>query len=165
MHLCQRSSRVCTKARVLPKQPARLTFAAVRNLRYRLLVRNKDGYSLNKRMLRTTLIALFSVLALLFFFSSHQDTRKPLYGDGIERTFKGTGGPRIAKACMLYGSQNPLYERAVRSHRIHNELHNYPMHVLRHEITGGYWNKPSYLLSLVVNELAKPPEERTEWIM
>jgi len=67
---------------------------------------------------------------------------------------------------MLYGDPvDPLYERAIRSHRLHNERWNYPMHVLRRHITGGYWNKPSYLLGLIVAELAKPVEERVEWLM
>lgn len=128
--------------------------------------RKKDRHSpINKRQLRTTVLALLSVVFFVAFVLPYQSNSKHRYGDGIERVFKGKGGPRIAKACMLYGSQNPLYERAVRSHKLHNDLHNYPMHVLRHEITGGFWNKPSYLLSLVVNELAKAPEERAEWIM
>ncbi|KAB8556627.1 hypothetical protein FH972_025663 [Carpinus fangiana] len=67
---------------------------------------------------------------------------------------------------MLYGeTPNPLYERAVRSHRLHNERWNYPMFVLREQIAGGYWNKPSYLMSLIVQELAKPKSERLEWLM
>ncbi|KAF2461885.1 hypothetical protein BDY21DRAFT_375811 [Lineolata rhizophorae] len=73
--------------------------------------------------------------------------------------------PRIAKASMLYGQTNSLYERALRTHARHNELHGYAMHVLREEISRGYWNKLSYLHSLVVQELAKPAEQRVEWIM
>lgn len=87
-----------------------------------------------------------------------------LHKDDISRSFSGTGGPRVAKVSMLYGAST-LYERAVRSHRTHNEQFNYPMRVLREEITGGYWNKPSYLLALVVAELAKPAAERAEWLM
>jgi len=144
-----------------------LSDPTVRNLYYRLLVRNKDRHSSNNRQprSRTTLLAIVSIVCLIYFLWPRNTTRKLTLEDDLARRFKGEGGPRVAKACMLYGSQNPLYERAVRSHRVHNELHNYPMHVLRHEITGGYWNKPSYLLSLVVNELAKAPDVRAEWIM
>lgn len=39
------------------------------------------------------------------------------------------------------------------------------MEVLQQDITGGYWNKPSYLISLLVRELAKSPEERVQWLM
>ncbi|KAL4907584.1 hypothetical protein BDW74DRAFT_176335 [Aspergillus multicolor] len=66
---------------------------------------------------------------------------------------------------MLYGARNPLYERALQSHRRHAEGWGYGMEVLQNEIAVGYWNKPSYLLALVVNELSKPIAERVEWIM
>ncbi|KAJ5757108.1 Galactosyl transferase [Penicillium nucicola] len=39
------------------------------------------------------------------------------------------------------------------------------MHVLREDISVGFWNKPSYLLALVISELAKPAGERMEWLM
>ena len=74
--------------------------------------------------------------------------------------------PRIAKVSMLYGNPpNPSYVRALKTHRAHNERWNYAMEVLQQDITGGYWNKPSYLLSLLVRELAKPAAERIEWLM
>ena len=67
---------------------------------------------------------------------------------------------------MLYGDQvNPYYVRALKSHRRHNDRWNYGMHILQQDIVGGYWNKPSYLMSLIVNELAKPAAERVEWFM
>lgn len=67
---------------------------------------------------------------------------------------------------MCYGEDiNPLYERAVRTHKVHNERWNYPLHVLRHDVTGGFWNKPAYLMGIIVQELSKAPSERAEWIM
>lgn len=112
--------------------------------------------------LRGALLAVIAMLALHMLLkpgtSSTRDKRD------VARTFNGPGGPRIAKVSMLYG-KNPLYERALRSHHVHNERHNYPMQVLREDVTGGYWNKPSYLLSLIVQELAKSPEKRAEWLM
>ncbi|KAF1986911.1 glycosyltransferase family 34 protein, partial [Aulographum hederae CBS 113979] len=70
---------------------------------------------------------------------------------------------RIAKASMLFGQTNELYERALASHEKHNEMHGYPSSVLRHSVTTGYWNKISYLMSLIVLELGKPKDERLEW--
>jgi hypothetical protein len=29
----------------------------------------------------------------------------------------------------------------------------------------GAWSKPAYLLSLIVNELTKPEDERLEWLL
>lgn len=66
---------------------------------------------------------------------------------------------------MLYGGANSVYKRALKSHERHAVWHGYPMHVLRHEAATGYWNKPSYLLSLLVQELAKDPAERVQWMM
>lgn len=72
---------------------------------------------------------------------------------------------RVAKVSMLYGETNHMYERALQSHERHGKQWGYPMHILRQDISIGFWNKPSYLLSLVVNELTKPAGERMEWLM
>lgn len=66
---------------------------------------------------------------------------------------------------MLYGETNHMYERALQSHERHGKQWGYPMHILRQDIAVGFWNKPSYLLSLVINELTKPAGERMEWLM
>lgn len=67
---------------------------------------------------------------------------------------------------MLYGDElNPYYVRALRSHRTHNERWNYGMRVLEQDIVGSFWNKPSFILSAIVEELAKPMAERVEWFM
>lgn len=73
--------------------------------------------------------------------------------------------PRIGQISMLYGPTNDLYERAIRTHEIHARQRGYPSYVLRNEITGGYWNKPMYILSLIIQELAKPAVDRVEWFM
>ena len=72
---------------------------------------------------------------------------------------------RIAKASMLYGAPNDVFERALKSHDKHNDRFGYPFAVMRQEITKGYWTKLSYLLSLIVLELGRPADERIEWIM
>lgn len=72
---------------------------------------------------------------------------------------------RVAKVSMLYGETNHMYERALASHERHGKRWGYPMHILRQDISVGFWNKPSYLLSLVISELTKPAGERKEWLM
>jgi hypothetical protein len=72
---------------------------------------------------------------------------------------------RIAKVSMVYGKPNPLYKRALKSHEHHAQRWGYSMKVLQRDIAEGYWNKPVYLLSLVLQELAKPPSEQVEWLM
>ena len=77
------------------------------------------------------------------------------------------------------GPEHEVYERALKTHLAHAERWGYETHILREDIVGsgksgrdskGHWQsgvfkKPLYLLSLVINELAKPREERAEWIM
>ncbi len=66
---------------------------------------------------------------------------------------------------MLFGQPSPHYLRALQTHFRHNERWGYAMHVLQRDFIAGYWNKPYYMLALIIQELAKPPEERTEWLM
>lgn len=74
--------------------------------------------------------------------------------------------PVVAKVSMLYGQNpKPAYVRALRSHHVHNERFNYAMFVLTEDAMGGYWNKPLYLVSLIMQELAKPPADRLQWLM
>lgn len=70
----------------------------------------------------------------------------------------------ITKVSILYGERNENYEGAVESHLRHAKRQGYPVHVLRNDIARGFWNKPTYLLSILVQELSKPVEERAQWI-
>ncbi|KAK3065485.1 hypothetical protein LTS18_006196 [Coniosporium uncinatum] len=83
----------------------------------------------------------------------------------VEAGFPSNRNAKIAKASMLFGETNELFERALESHRLHNEIYGYPMVVLRESVSVGYWNKLSWLLSLVVLELGKVEEERVDWLM
>lgn len=117
---------------------------------------------------RSGLIAAFLFLTFLFLFKPsllHSDAKEDI-AELTQPYARDGSTPRIAKVSMLYGAEtNPYYVRALRSHRRHNERWNYGMHILQQDIVGGFWNKPSYLLSLIVNELAKPPTDRVEWFM
>ncbi|KIX97764.1 uncharacterized protein Z520_06542 [Fonsecaea multimorphosa CBS 102226] len=73
--------------------------------------------------------------------------------------------PKIAKITMLYGdTYSEAYERALESHSRHADMHGYPMYVLRQKILGRLWTKPAWILGVVLEELAKPPKERLEWL-
>lgn len=72
-----------------------------------------------------------------------------------------------------------MYERALETHVAHSKRWGYQTQVLCQDMIGsedgrnrdaGRWKtdvfgKPLYLLSLVVSELAKPTEQRSEWIV
>ena len=72
---------------------------------------------------------------------------------------------RIKKVSAVLGERNDLYEAALKTHERHNALHGYQMTVLRQRIVSSYWSKPTYLLSQIVDELAKPAGHRSEWLM
>ncbi|KAK3047792.1 hypothetical protein LTR09_010767 [Extremus antarcticus] len=74
-------------------------------------------------------------------------------------------GSKVMKVTSLFGQDNQLYEGAIRSHEEHNRNHGYDQRVLREKIVSRYWSKPTYLLSTIVEELAKPKELRAEWLM
>lgn len=65
---------------------------------------------------------------------------------------------------MLYGD-NKLYERALDSHTRHGEKWGYPTYIKRQNEYCGYWNKPTFMIQQVAQELAKPERERAEWLM
>lgn len=65
---------------------------------------------------------------------------------------------------MLYGARNELLERAIASHDRHNEIFGYSMHILRIEVTQGFWNKLAHLQNLIWLELQKPQDVRLHWI-
>ncbi|OCK82150.1 glycosyltransferase family 34 protein, partial [Lepidopterella palustris CBS 459.81] len=73
--------------------------------------------------------------------------------------------PRIGKVTILFGTPSSAYERALRTHELHDRLHNYPLHVLRSSILDNVWTKPAYILSILLRELAKPEGERLQWLL
>ena len=77
--------------------------------------------------------------------------------------------PRIVQVSMLFGEQdNEIYQRCLDTHFEHGKRWGYRTHVLRQEIrTNKYFllNKPLYVLSYLLTEMAKKPHERAAWLM
>jgi len=71
---------------------------------------------------------------------------------------------RVGKCTIIFGGA-AIYERAVRTHELHDRMHGYPLHVLRHGILDDVWSKPAYVLSLLLRELSKPEGERLQWLL
>lgn len=71
----------------------------------------------------------------------------------------------IGMMTMAYGNANPVYERALQSHIEHGQIHNYPLHVLHEKLLGRLWSKPAYIFSVLVDELAKPRDQRLQWLL
>ena len=72
---------------------------------------------------------------------------------------------RIGKVTILFGTPSQAYERALRTHELHDRLNNYPLHILRYSLLDDVWTKPAYILSILLRELAKPEGERLEWLL
>lgn len=78
------------------------------------------------------------------------------------------GGPRVRQATMIYETErfNAIYERSLDTHIKHGELWGVPTHILRHDIVeAGFFNKPAYILGLIIDEMAKPYGKRAGWIV
>lgn len=52
----------------------------------------------------------------------------------------------------------------MRTHEEHNRLHGYSMFIQRHSILDGYWTKPAYIQSVLLQELSKPESQRLSWL-
>lgn len=77
-------------------------------------------------------------------------------------------GPTVRQTTMLYetGNFNAIYERSVDTHIKHGEKWGVPTHVLRRDvIEAGFFNKPAYILGLMIDEMAKPDSKRAGWIV
>ena len=78
------------------------------------------------------------------------------------------GGPRLRQATMIYEGDkfSSIYERSIGTHIKHGEQWGVPTHILRHDIVeAGFFNKPAYILGLIIEEMAKPYGKRAEWIV
>ncbi|CAD6569854.1 MAG: hypothetical protein ASARMPRED_003289 [Alectoria sarmentosa] len=84
--------------------------------------------------------------------------------------------PKIRQVSMrVYNAtnitNNILDERCMATHLEYGKKWGYPTHILREDVKGkGHWNellfsKPLYILSLAIAEMAKPVDERAEWLV
>lgn len=84
----------------------------------------------------------------------------------------GNEGPKIRQVTMLFGgSPNKIDEQSLETHIEHGKRWGYPTHILRQNVIGSddwhesCFSKPSYLLSILISEMAKPEDERAEWLV
>lgn len=75
---------------------------------------------------------------------------------------------RIGKVTSLYyeksSSSSQAYERALLSHKKHDEHFGYKHFIQRRNAIDRFWSKHAYLIHLLVQELNKPAAERLEWL-
>lgn len=89
-----------------------------------------------------------------------QDSASPL------RTY-GSWGARIATVTTHFSSPDDpqrFYQKAIETHILHNLVHGSQLHVLCTPIIDHMWNKQAFIQFVLLSELAKPPQQRLEWI-
>lgn len=72
---------------------------------------------------------------------------------------------RIGMISMLIGNTNPTYERALRTHLWHGGTQGYETFVMRSNVLDMMYNKPMFILNILMDEMKKPYHERLEWLL
>ncbi len=72
---------------------------------------------------------------------------------------------KIGMVSMLIGDTNPTYERALRTHLLHGEIQGYETFVMRSNVLDMMYNKPMFILNILMDEMKKPFHERLEWLL
>jgi hypothetical protein len=72
---------------------------------------------------------------------------------------------KIGMVSMLIGDTNPTYERALRTHLRHGEIQGYETFVMRSNVLDMMYNKPMFILNILMDEMTKPFHERLEWLL
>ena len=72
---------------------------------------------------------------------------------------------KIGMISMLIGDTNPTYERALRTHLRHGEIQGYETLVMRSNVLDMMYNKPMFILNVLMDEMKKPYHERLEWLL
>ncbi|KIW35734.1 uncharacterized protein PV06_11925 [Exophiala oligosperma] len=117
------------------------------------------------KFLMTAVILSFNCVILMVkfgyfqFYGPHQTLTRLL------PQLNASSSPRIGKCTILYNRDSASYDKALRKHADHCNLHGYAFHLLHHTMLDDVWTKPAYVLSLLLSELEKPADDRLEWLM
>lgn len=71
---------------------------------------------------------------------------------------------RLATVTAQFGKSQEHYQRALGTHVLHNAIHGTNIHVLVTKLIDDLWNKPAFILDLLLVEMEKPETERLEWL-
>lgn len=127
---------------------------------------------------RLTRVGLLAVLTFALIYHFNEQTRGRVSQTWLPNAFNNLGsvGPRVepnqvsmesqvGKVHAVFGEPNPVYERALKLHEAHSNSMGHPMFVLRERLLSGLWSKPAFILSIVLQELAKAEDERLKWLL
>ncbi|POR37735.1 Alpha-1,2-galactosyltransferase [Tolypocladium paradoxum] len=71
---------------------------------------------------------------------------------------------RIGKVTLMYEPNNSAFDRALQTHKVHNQFHGHPMLVQRRPMLEGFWAKPAAIQFALLRELGKPESQRLLWL-
>ncbi|KAL2373302.1 hypothetical protein RJ035_002056 [Blastomyces gilchristii] len=94
----------------------------------------------------------------------YQAIANPVKYQAIASPVKHHVQPKVGKVTMLWGN-NPVYERALKTHEEHSRRLGYPLFKLQAPVLDGFWNKMAIILSVLLQELQKPVDDRLEWLL
>ncbi|KFA81215.1 hypothetical protein S40288_10188 [Stachybotrys chartarum IBT 40288] len=72
---------------------------------------------------------------------------------------------RIATATAHFGNPEDHYRNALHTHMVHSLVHGTELRVMCDSVVDDLWNKPAFILSLLLEEMLKPADKRLQWIM
>jgi mannan polymerase II complex MNN10 subunit len=75
------------------------------------------------------------------------------------------GRARIAVVTAHFGAITEHSGTALRTHLLHSLIHGTEAKVMCDPIIDLLWNKPAFILTVLMREMIKPTKERLEWIM
>jgi hypothetical protein len=71
---------------------------------------------------------------------------------------------RIGVVTAQFGTPEPHYAAALQTHHLHAMVHSTELHVMCESMIDDLWNKPAFLLALLLDEMLKPEHKRLDWI-
>jgi hypothetical protein len=74
------------------------------------------------------------------------------------------GKARIGVVTAQFGDPEAHYSKALQTHHLHSMIHSTELHVLCEPMIDDLWNKPAFILALLLDEMQKPEHKRLEWI-
>ncbi|SPJ73694.1 uncharacterized protein FTOL_03424 [Fusarium torulosum] len=71
---------------------------------------------------------------------------------------------RIGTVTVHLGDVQEQYQKALQTHLVHSLVHETQLDVLCSPIIDHIWNKPAFILSRLLEEMALPEDERLNWL-
>ncbi|KAF1954838.1 hypothetical protein CC80DRAFT_388414, partial [Byssothecium circinans] len=72
--------------------------------------------------------------------------------------------PRIGVLTAHFGSETH-YQAALQTYLLHGLVHGHQVHVLCDPIVDAIWNKPAFILKVMMEEMLRPEHSRMAWTM